>query len=404
MDKLLERYDVFISYRRTTGVDDARLLQQALKARGYKVFLDYDSLHDGKFDERILAAIEEVSVFILMLSDGALDNCVNKDDWVRIEIEHAMKNERKIVPVAQFPHLWHYPEDLPEELMPIKSVQISEFNKFSLFDESIDSLVRNRFPDGMRAEKGCVPDRKLTEGEVVGGSLYSVHVGGITFNMIRVDGGEMMIGATPEQGDEADGNECPAHVIRLATFYIGQYPVTQKLWELVMGYSKACFKKRDGRSCDYPAENLSYDEACEFVRRLSHMTDIRFALPSEDEWEYAARGGKNSRGYKYAGGNNIGDVAWYEDDSEGTTHPVGQKKPNELGIYDMSGNVWEWTATPAHSYGTVVDPAGAVFIRRGGSWWQKAANCRVSTRYPSDRSKKTGGLGLRLVVRENVEP
>ncbi len=447
-------YDVFISYRRKTGADDARLLQQALKARGYNVFFDYESLRDGKFDERIFAAIEEAPVFILMLSEGALDNCVNENDWVRIEIEHALEKKRKIIPVAQSPQTWHYPDNFPGKLTLVMCEQISELNKFALFEESIDALVRDRFPSALKKsgheQKDVAtlgPSKEWPVSPTISGDRYRVNVNGFVFDMMRVDGGKMQIGATQEQGEEAENNEYPAHEINLSTFYIGQFPVTQNLWELVMGYSKSHFKENDhafkipsgttlgaratggasgaaigavvgpvmgcgdGRSHNEvvsdlghcPAENLTHDEACEFVGRLSGMTNIQFDLPTEEEWEYAARGGQKSKGSKYAGSNEIEDVAWFRRNSVGSTHPVGKKKPNELGIYDMSGNVWEWTSTPAHPYGLNIVAGGNVFIRRGGSWWHDAASCRVSKRYASDRSKKTSGLGLRLVIRENIE-
>ena len=153
----------------------------------------------------------------------------------------------------------------------------------------------------------------------------------------------------------------------------------------------------------YPAENLSLDEAREFVRRLSRMTNIEFDLPTEEEWEYAARGGQKSKHFCYAGSNNLDEVAWHRNNSERKTHPVGEKRPNELGLYDMCGNVWEWTRTPAHSYSANIEPEGSVFIRRGGSWWHEDKNCRVSRRYASDRSKKTSGLGLRIVIRKNIK-
>ncbi|MCR4572988.1 MAG: TIR domain-containing protein [Lentisphaeria bacterium] len=139
-------FDIFLSYRRKTGANDARLLQQALKARGYNVFFDYDSLRDGQFDTKIFEAIDEALIFILMLTEGSLDNCINNDDWVRTEIEYALKQKRKIVPVADAPSLWSFPDNLPETLIPITNEQISELNKTSLFEESVDRIIKDRFP------------------------------------------------------------------------------------------------------------------------------------------------------------------------------------------------------------------------------------------------------------------
>ncbi len=322
------------------------------------------------------------------------------------------------------------------------------------FKKHIDSDEDKEIEIEWEERKPLKPDQEWPEKIKICGDTYSVDLGVLKFDMIRVEGGEMTIGATTEQLEEAEGNEYPVHLVRLLTYYIGQFPVTQNIWELVMGYNKSNKQEKrkainsastpgissvaigagigtilggpigaiagstlgwfsgikddvllnnDDAVGHYPVENLSHDEALEFVRRLSVMTNIKFSLPTEEEWEYAARGGQKTLGYKYAGSNNINEVAWYKDNSDGTTHPVGEKSPNELGLYDMCGNVWEWTATPAHSYGTEAIPGGNVFIRRGGSWWHEAKNCRVSRRYASDHSKKTSGLGLRVVIRDNVE-
>ena len=319
------------------------------------------------------------------------------------------------------------------------------------------------------------PDQEWPEQISITGDNYLVDLGYAKFNMIRVEGGEMIIGATQEQKPDAEANESPAHKVNIKTFYIGQFPVTQNVWEIVMGYNKSHFRDKEAQiSSDadgqplianggavagaaigsiiggpiwglssaigslpflasatakakvkgkewikkkikkymssesseighYPVENVSYDDAREFVRRLSKMTNIAFSLPTEDEWEYAARGGQKSQNYKYAGSDDLSEVAWYKNNADGATHPVGEMAPNEIGLYDMSGNVWEWTETPAHSYASDIEPGGIIFIRRGGSWWHEAKNCRVSRRYASDHSKKTSGLGLRVVIRENVE-
>lgn len=284
--------------------------------------------------------------------------------------------------------------------------------------------------------KPFILDQECPGKKVIRGEKYTIDLGELSFNMIRIEGGEMTIGATVEQKDDADSNETPEHSVKLPTFYIGQFPVTQNIWELVMGYNKSQNNEHSqamtaarlltgailgpflapiaiGRFIDglgnasdyghYPVENISHDEAIEFIQRLSKMTNIKFNLPTEQEWEYAARGGQKSEGFKYSGSNDINEVAWYRDNANGTTHPVGEKKPNELGLYDMSGNVWEWTETPAHSYLADIEFGSTIFIRRGGSWWHEAKNCRVSRRYASDHSKQTSGLGLRVIIREDVE-
>lgn len=323
-----------------------------------------------------------------------------------------------------------------------------------ILKEHIDADEERDVDIHWKEHKPFIPDQEWPEQITIRGEKFVVDLGVLKFCMNRIDGGKIEIGATTEQVDESDSSEHPVHFISLPTYYIAQFPVTQNIWEIVMGYNKSHFKYKEfekfSDSVDYyksyvngsklrgilswlppmgvshldittrdelllrhplysidkghyPVENITYDEAHEFVRRLSKMTNIQFDLPTEEEWEYAARGGQKSKHYRYAGSNNIDDVAWYRNNSEGSTHPVGEKQPNELGLYDMCGNVWEWTKTPAHSYATNIEPDGNIFIRRGGSWWHEDKNCRVSRRYASDHTKKTSGLGLRVVIRKNVE-
>ena len=148
------------------------------------------------------------------------------------------------------------------------------------------------------------------------------------------------MGATPEQGSDAWDNEKPSHYVTLSSYYIGETEVTAELWQAVMGINPSNFS-----GSLRPVECVSWNECQEFVTRLSSLTGENFRLPTEAEWEFAARGGKKSQGYKYSGSNTIGDVAWYSDNSNSETHNVAQKLPNELGLYDMSGNVWEWCRT-----------------------------------------------------------
>ena len=351
---------------------------------------------------------------------------------------------------------------------------------------------------------------------IISGDSYIVDLHSAKFKMIRVEGCPAITGGVPEH----DKDEEPHKSISLPTFYIGEYPITQEIWEIVMGYNQSTFKeeellrqerykiwkriiksnpdelddtfrtqfinfcnetlkqnnsisrtKNNSKKGDsdakgfykclssfmpklqtkntipsletpkqveqpnllpkdlslallqstqpvvvlalmnwfrlfsrpFPVENISHTEAVEFVNRLSVMTNIRFSLPTEEEWEYAARGGQKSQGFKYSGSDNIDKVAWYSGNSKGSTHPVGEKEPNELHLYDMSGNVCEWTETPVCSKGSKVEKKGTAFFLRGGSWTHEANNCLVSFRCASNCSKKTSGFGLRVVIRENIK-
>lgn len=171
------------------------------------------------------------------------------------------------------------------------------------------------------------------------------------------------------------------HSVTLSSFYIGETVVTQALWKAIMG-SNPSYIQGD----ILPVENVIWNDCQEFIHKLNQVTGKSFRLPTEAEWEYAARGGKRSKGYKYAGSNVIGDVAWHHGNSENKTHAVKTKLSNELGIFDMSGNVWEWCQDWMDSYNSEpqVDPSGPIngFYRvlRGGSWCYGAWICRVSFR------------------------
>ena len=148
------KYDVFISYRRATGANDARLLEQALEARGFRVFFDYNSLRNGRFDEHIYTAIEQAEVFILIMSEGCLDRCSSEDDWVRMEIEYALKlGNKAIIPVAPSDQSWSFPSFLPQSLKELLLYQVSELNKAALFDASINEIIEDRFPEALKRKK-----------------------------------------------------------------------------------------------------------------------------------------------------------------------------------------------------------------------------------------------------------
>ena len=224
---------------------------------------------------------------------------------------------------------------------------------------------------------------------------------GISIEMVRVEAGTFIMGATPEMKDPWD-DEKPAHQVTLTNdYYIGKYEVTQALWKAVMGKNPSDFK-----GDNLPVEKVSWDDCQEFISKLNRITGKTFRLPTEAEWEYAARGGKKSRGYQYGGSNNISDVAWYDSNSGYKTHAVGSKQANELGIYDMTGNVREWCLDRYGKYSSSsqTNPTGATSgagrLYRGGSWAGYAWDCRSSYRNYYSPGSRYNHLGLRLVLSE----
>lgn len=215
-------------------------------------------------------------------------------------------------------------------------------------------------------------------------------INGVKFKMIAVEGGSFMMGATPGQGEDARENEKPAHKVTIDDFLIGETEVTQELWFAVMGNNPSHFKSDEG---NLPVENVTWNDVQSFIKKLNEITGQNFRLPFESEWEYAARGGKKSTDKKYAGSDDVEEVAWYKDNAEGKTHAVATKKANELGIYDMSGNVWEWSDLVGN------DPQNISFANtRGGSIGNENSHFGIASRSicPISASAKT--IGFRLVL------
>ena len=224
---------------------------------------------------------------------------------------------------------------------------------------------------------------------------------GVSIDLVRVEAGTFTMGATAEMENPYDREKTPHRVTLTNDYYIGKYEVTQGLWQAVMGNNPSYFK-----GDNLPVEEVSWDDCQDFINKLNRITGKTFRLPTEAEWEYAARGGNKSRGYQYSGSNNLSDVAWYDDNSDSKTHAVGSKQANELGIYDMSGNVYEWCQDWKGSYSSSlqVNPTGANSgshrVERGGSWDIIDWGCRSSYRYSSVPDFCGSNLGLRLVLSE----
>lgn len=226
----------------------------------------------------------------------------------------------------------------------------------------------------------------------------SFTVNGVSFRMVCVKGEPFIIGATPEQG-EGESNEYPPHLESISDYYIGETQVTQRLWMAVMGTNPSKFK-----GDDLPVECVSCEDWYAFNEKLNTLTGCTFRLPTEAEWEFAARGGNKSKGYKYAGSNDLDAVGWYDGNSEDRTHPVATKQPNELGIYDMSGNVWEWCGDIYFPYPEDYEipheppPYGNSSVIRGGGWSSGIDRLRLSARSCGDWNLRSEYIGFRLAL------
>lgn len=225
------------------------------------------------------------------------------------------------------------------------------------------------------------------------GTTETYFAAGVPFEMVVVAGGWYFMGSNDEDTTLA---ERPVHTVTVGTFRCGKTEVTQKLFEAVMGYNPSEVKGED-----LPVTNVSWIESQRFVEKVAELVELPFRLLTEEEWEFAARGGRKPKGYRYSGSNDLYEVAWYKDNSDGHVHAVGTKKPNELGIYDMTGNVREWVSDLWSD--DLKSPRNGgkernKRVRRGGSWGYTERDSRTTYRAGTVATESNNSLGLRLAL------
>ena len=274
----------------------------------------------------------------------------------------------------------------------------------STYELIADSVTSNKWTDSaplicnyykVKAKThGIESNFSIASNEVMLSIGRTFKVNGVNFKMINVDGGTFQMGSTT-----GDSDEKPLHIVTLSDYYIGETEVTQELWMAVMGNNPSSFS-----GTNLPVENVSWEDCQTFINKLNQLTGLLFRLPSEAEWEFAAIGGAKSEGYNYSGSNNITEAAWYNSNSYYRTQEVGKTISNELGIFDMSGNVKEWCQDWYGSYNNSeqTNPTGASSgsnrVERGGSWNDSPKNCRVRNRDYDNPAAKKNNVGLRIAL------
>ena len=407
-----------------------RDVYQRLKAEGFQPWLDEEDLLPGQLWEQEIPRALRASDFILIFFS---QTSVAKRGYVQREMKLALDAWMEI-PAGQIHTIPVKLDDctIPARFKPFQWVDLFRDNSWERLIRAIrfgleqrqQSVPASRLASQQDAT-GTVATRDATTAplstgiipvamdfsphDIIGavgnidtrlGSMLPPSLVSLDIEFVLVPAGEFRMGFT-DNDYHARSDEQPVHTVHISqSFYLGKSPVTQAQWESVMGNNPSHFKGDPHR----PVESISWDDVQEFIRKLNERDrGIRYRLPTEAEWEYAARAGSKS---VYSFGDDreqLGEYAWYEKNSGGTTHPVGQLKPNAWGLYDMHGNVWEWVQDWHGDYpdGTLVEPQGATSgssrVQRGGNWHSDAGECRSARRSYGAPTARHQGLGFRLV-------
>lgn len=433
------KYDIFISYRRDGGAQYARTLQLILEKKGYKVFLDYDELVDEKFSPQIEAAIKNSTIYLILLTKGSMARCANDGDWVRREIMIAIESRKRIVPVNPDGTYDGMPINVPQEIRSaIEDTQHSEVNFGQTLNVTVEQMVKNRIKPYIHhrhwqiwlciAVALCfiaVIGYVLWQNKKKADTLAEIEAlkQEITFHgnniswpediskerllaireifekMQLIEGGEFIQGAEPL----SDGSyhefveiefETPAHKEIVESFYMSKFEVTRGQWNAIM-------KEHRVGDSNLPIDSVSFDQAKKFCQTLFEITGIDFRLPTESEWEYAAKGGPHSEGFMFAGSDIPDDVAWYAKNSGGISHSALCATATYNDIFNMSGNVSEWCDTEFKPYNTSVPISEEkTMVIRGGNYDSEEYEITTTHREPAWPDTAIPTLGFRLATKK----
>jgi formylglycine-generating enzyme required for sulfatase activity len=386
-----KRYNVFVS----STFEDLKnerieVIKRIVKMKLFPMSMEFFCAANKPSWEVIERVIEECDYYVLIIG-GRYGSKVKEtgESYTQKEFRYAHKRR---IPIIAFLHKEYKKLPVYEEKNSEKDKKgLKAFIKEVKKDRQIDSYT-NAAELASNVQAGLL---ELIKKEPRQGWVRAKYIHPNRPDMVDVEGGEFRMGSI-----DGRKNESPVHFVTLSDFRIGKYPVTQKQWNAVMDNNPPSGNRKGD---NYPVENVSLSDAQKFCNALSEKTGKRYRLPTEAEWEYAARGGKKRKNYKYSGSNSLNEVGWYCENSDRTTYEVGEKEANELGIYDMSGNVWEWCSDWYGDYSNErqEDPTGPSCgsdrIIRGGSWNSNANVCRSTHRGAINPEDRHPSLGFRVV-------
>lgn len=431
------KYDIFISYRRDGGAQYARNLQLMLEKKGYKVFLDYDELKDEEFSPQIEAAIRNSTIYIIVLTKESMARCANEGDWVRREIEIALDNGNKIIPVNPDGTFDGIPNDVPQNIKDAIGLrQYSEINFGQSLNATVDLMVKNRIKPYVhhhswgkwlwiaiglfviaaigfilwqnKKTSDAIAEIESLKQEITfqGNSIsWPEHINKepllamqeIISNMQLIEGGEFMQGAEPMSDGTYHENvevefETPAHNETVQSFFISKFEVTRGQWNAIMNDNR-------GGDLNLPIDSVTFDQAKEFCLVLFETTGIEFRLPTESEWEYAVKGGSKSEDFMFAGSDNPDEVAWYAKNSGGKSHSDLRATATVNDLFNMSGNVSEWCDSEFKPYDENIPMSeGKTMVVRGGNYDSEEYEITTTHREPARPDTAIPTLGFRLAI------